>query len=174
MRNFDPDTEDGSFWVDSDFSSQAFDNFAPTNSPEFTLLGTIIVSTQPGDYDGDGSVTVADYGVWRSQFGLQVSSAGQGADGNQNGTVDAADYVLWRLNLTSAPGASVVPERAALPEPESLSYAIVLTVGVLVIVDGRTNLKRSSIENDSVHFIASAARFPAISIGTQVPLEKLC
>ena len=100
MRNFDPDTEDGSFWVDSDFSSQAFDNFAPTNSPEFTLLGTIIVSTQPGDYDGDGSVTVADYGVWRSQFGLQVSSAGQGADGNQNGTVDAADYVLWRLNLT--------------------------------------------------------------------------
>jgi hypothetical protein len=51
-----------------------------------------------GDYNGNGSVDQADYGVWRAGFGSAVTP-GSGADGNGNGAVDAADYTVWRDNL---------------------------------------------------------------------------
>jgi hypothetical protein len=53
----------------------------------------------PGDYDGNGVVEQADYGVWRSKFGLPVA-VGTSADGNRDGMVDAADYIVWRKAMT--------------------------------------------------------------------------
>jgi hypothetical protein len=47
----------------------------------------------PGDFNQDGRVDAADYGLWRNQFG---ATSGIAADGNGNGIVDAADYVVWR------------------------------------------------------------------------------
>ena len=50
----------------------------------------------PGDFDHDGHVTAADYGVWRANFG---STSELAADASGNSAVDAADYVIWRRNV---------------------------------------------------------------------------
>jgi len=71
----------------------------------------------PGDYNGDGSVTSADYTTWKNAFGTNVSP-GTGADGSGNGIVDAADYTFWRDRFSGA-GASA----AAVPEPTALLLA---------------------------------------------------
>lgn len=77
----------------------------------------------PGDYDGDGVVTVLDYELWREQFG----SIGGHADGNYDCVVDAADYTIWRDNfIGAAPTGSIrAPEPATLWLPFA---AVLLTV----------------------------------------------
>jgi hypothetical protein len=80
-----------------------------------------------GDYNGDGSVTSADYTTWKNAFGTNVAP-GTGADGNGNGVVDAADYTFWRDRLTGS-GASAV----AVPEPT----AILLTACGLALLPSR-------------------------------------
>jgi hypothetical protein len=65
-----------------------------------------------GDYNADGLVDVADYGLWRSTFGSATRLA---ADGNKNGLVDAADYVLWRTAIDTEVGRIA----ASIPEPTS-------------------------------------------------------
>lgn len=52
----------------------------------------------PGDYNGDYSVNLTDYTVWRDMLGSEVESF-SGADGNGNGVVDRADYLLWKKNF---------------------------------------------------------------------------
>jgi hypothetical protein len=81
----------------------------------------------PGDYDRDGDVDNADYGVWKSQFGSTTSLH---ADGNHNGIVDAADYVVWRgnLDLPTTPGA----HGAAVPEPRSIVMLLALWISHLI------------------------------------------
>lgn len=59
-----------------------------------------------GDFNGDGSVDVADYTVWRDNYGSADESSLNGAGDGSNG-VDIADYQLWKANFgepsTSAP-----------------------------------------------------------------------
>jgi glucose/arabinose dehydrogenase len=62
----------------------------------------------PGDFDYDGDVDNADFGIWRATLGLVSATAP--ADANRNGVVDAADYVIWRNNSGTSLGAAVVPE----------------------------------------------------------------
>jgi len=52
-----------------------------------------VITSLPGDYNGDKTVNDADYAVWRNNFG---STSNLAADGNGDGTVDAADYSVWR------------------------------------------------------------------------------
>jgi hypothetical protein len=68
----------------------------------------------PGDYNDDGVVDAADYGVWTAAYGATGPNA---ADGNGDGTVDAADYTVWRDALATSPS-------VAVPEPS----------GVLIVV----------------------------------------
>ena len=68
----------------------------------------------PGDFDGDGSVSQADYSVWASTYG---TTPGVTADANSDGVIDAADYTVWRDNLT-APAAN-------LPEPTAMGLVLV-------------------------------------------------
>jgi uncharacterized lipoprotein YddW (UPF0748 family) len=77
----------------------------------------------PGDYNGDGTVSAADYGAWRVTFGESVAP-GIGADGNGNGLVDVADFVVWRKQFAAAAAAS--SQGAAVPEPHSAALAIML------------------------------------------------
>jgi len=71
----------------------------------------------PGDYDLNGLVEAADYGVWRASYGEPVATPGLGADGNGDGMIDAADYVYWRMahanagsgGGSAAGGAAVAP-----------------------------------------------------------------
>jgi hypothetical protein len=62
-----------------------------------------------GDYDGDGSVTAADFEVWKGSF---ASSTHLAADGNHDGRVDASDYTVWRdeFALETVNGTTVTPE----------------------------------------------------------------
>lgn len=64
-----------------------------------------------GDYNRDGTVDLADYGVWTSTLGATVT-AGSGADGNLDGLNDAADYTVWRDAESAA--------SVAVPEPTTL------------------------------------------------------
>ncbi len=91
-------------------------------------LGPVIVPLLPGDYDRDGDVDNADYGVWRSQFG---STTLLNADGNHNGIVDAADYIVWRgnLDLPTTPGA----HGAAVPEPRSMVMLLALWISHFLV-----------------------------------------
>ena len=76
--------------------------------------GSLYSSPVPGDYDGDGMVSPADYAVWRDSYGQ--SGEGLAADGNGDGTINAADYTVWRDALA----ATVVP----IPEPATLLLAV--------------------------------------------------
>lgn len=76
--------------------------------------------TNPGDYNQDGVVNIADYTVWRNTLGSTTNLA---ADGDGSGLVDEVDYNWWKSNFSVAPSASVVA--AAVPTPGSLHLLLV-------------------------------------------------
>ncbi|QDU58813.1 dockerin type I domain-containing protein [Aeoliella mucimassa] len=63
-----------------------------------SLADQITVTPAVGDYNGDSTVNVADYTIWRDSLGFNVTP-GEGADGNGDGVVDSADYDLWKANF---------------------------------------------------------------------------
>jgi hypothetical protein len=72
----------------------------------------VIQPLEPGDYDADGSVDLADYAFWKANFGSTTRLA---ADGNNDNVIDAADYTVWRDHFSG----ETVGQFAAAPEPES-------------------------------------------------------
>lgn len=86
----------------------------------FAQFHEIRRQTMVGDYNGDGIVSVADYHVWRSNFGFNTLSA----DGNHDGRVDGADYTVWRDNfIANISGLSAV-ESYEVPEPSAVWISI--------------------------------------------------
>ena len=89
--------------------------FLPTLTINYLILNEILA----GDYDGNGTVEMDDYLLWKAGFGKSVA-AFYGADGNGDGAVNSADYTVWRNNF----GASIemgagafavaVPERGTV------------------------------------------------------------
>ncbi|MEN1678825.1 MAG: DUF5060 domain-containing protein [Planctomycetota bacterium] len=72
----------------------------------------------PGDYNGDTVVDVADYAVWRANFGATGPNS---ADGNSDGVVDTADFTIWRDNLSLA--ANAAPAAAETQDPPPATSA---------------------------------------------------
>ena len=71
-------------------------------------------SPVPGDADGNLIVNMADYGVWRANYGSTMMLH---SDHNLNGFIDGADYVIWRNNLglmAGSGGAIAIPEPSAV------------------------------------------------------------
>ncbi|QDU56856.1 PEP-CTERM motif protein [Aeoliella mucimassa] len=66
-----------------------------------------------GDYNGDGSVNLADYTIWRDSLGSTGTDLD--ADGNGDQVVDSADYTLWKDNFGDT-GASSWAEAGILTE----------------------------------------------------------
>jgi Purple acid Phosphatase, N-terminal domain/Calcineurin-like phosphoesterase/PEP-CTERM motif len=72
---------------------------------------TISVSEPlPGDANGDGAVTDADYTIWADNYGASDASWGMG-DFNGDGEVTDADYTIWADNYGATTG---VPEPASM------------------------------------------------------------
>jgi hypothetical protein len=94
-------TSNGHDYRGDDIIGEVEDYLVPINPAAQNVVDEV-----PGDYDGNGFVDAADYGVWRANFG----STNPQADGNGDGIVDAADYTIWRDNL----GAGNVPGGASL------------------------------------------------------------
>ncbi len=64
----------------------------PTLIPTATLIPT--PTPVPGDIDGNGTVDIADFNVWRDEF-IGVSQQKK-SDSNHDGKIDLIDYILWR------------------------------------------------------------------------------
>ena len=73
----------------------------------------------PGDYNGDGRVDAADYGVWRDTIGSLQELA---ADGDGSGQIDQADYEIWRANFGQTSASLLAADHSgAVPEPSTLA-----------------------------------------------------
>jgi parallel beta-helix repeat protein len=81
-------------------------------------IGAYEFGALSGDYNRDGTVTAADYTLWRKTLGSNVIRYA-GADGNGSSIIDQADDSLWRAHF-----GAVAPVGAgssmAIPEPTSM------------------------------------------------------
>ena len=69
----------------------------PTPPPTGTSTPT--VANSPGDANGDGLVNIADYVIWISHYGQNISGPSN-ADFDGNGKVDGIDFIIWLKNYT--------------------------------------------------------------------------
>lgn len=86
-------------------------------------------ATLPGDFNGDRTVDVDDYQMWKDEFG---STAVSTADGNGDGVVNIADYTIWRDNLGRQLTAATQTLRTSVPEPSTL-----MLLSCLIMAFGR-------------------------------------
>lgn len=110
------------------FDTVVLPALSPTIGFEVSYTGTSLfvevvgVDALPGDYNGDGSVNLADYTVWRDNLGQTGLALPGDGDGNQ--IVDAGDYDLWKSNFGASLGSPSVASQS-VPEPSSLLAALV-------------------------------------------------
>ena len=97
------------------------------NNDLIVIQRAVRIPVIPGDFNFSGSVTTADYTVWRNNFG---SSTNLAADANGNGIVDAGDYDIYRKKLSQSPGSgSGSLAGFNVPEPAS---GLLIFAGMLV------------------------------------------
>jgi peptidyl-prolyl cis-trans isomerase A (cyclophilin A) len=97
------------------------------NNSEVLINRAIRIPLVAGDYNFSGSVTAADYTVWRNSLGSTTNLA---ADGNGNGVVDAGDYVIYRKKFGASSGSgSGDLGNFSVPEPAS---CLLIFAGMLV------------------------------------------
>ncbi|MEN1678963.1 MAG: CARDB domain-containing protein [Planctomycetota bacterium] len=60
-------------------------------------LGVAVSAPTPGDFNGDGTIDIADFTVWRDALGQ--TGANLAADANYDLVVDVKDYQLWKENF---------------------------------------------------------------------------
>lgn len=90
-------------------------------------LGDLAVgaATNPlaGDFNDDGTITLADYAVWRDHLGGSFDLSGNGNDaGGSAGVVDASDYTVWREHFSNS--ATSAAQGTTVPEPGSAILAV--------------------------------------------------
>jgi cyclophilin family peptidyl-prolyl cis-trans isomerase len=93
------------------------------NNGEVVINRAIRIPIISGDYNFSGSVTAADYTLWRNSLGSTTNLA---ADGSGNGIVDAADYVIYRKKFGAISGAGAGTS-AEFDVPEPLSNLLILS-----------------------------------------------
>lgn len=109
---------------------------AQYTSPLLTGTGLLQVTTYiapglPGDYNEDGTVDAADYGVWRDSLGSAASLPNDDTPG-----VGDDDYLRWKSNFgTTLPASGTGgTTNAVVPEPTAL---LLLMVGLIGTAFGR-------------------------------------
>jgi hypothetical protein len=84
------------------------------------IFAPLAAASIPGDFDNNGSVNGLDLNRWKSNVGVNTQA---NADGDNDS--DGNDFLIWQRNVTAGGAA---PATAAVPEPASLTAAIVLAV----------------------------------------------
>jgi hypothetical protein len=131
-------------------------------------IAALPVTSNNGDYNGNGTVDAADYILWRNTLGQRNGPLP--ADGNANGVVDAADYGIWRshfgqIGIDSAATATQV-SIPAIPEPATRMLLSTAAAGLLVC-GRRCQRKRRRFVKRDVHRLSvyrSAASTAVISV----------
>lgn len=112
-------------------------------SPAMFALGVEALSdTQfhgPGDANGDGCVSGADYTLWTDHFG-GPGTFSEG-DFNRDGQVSGADFTLWADHF----GDGCAPA-AAVPEPPSALMGLLASVGFVHAVRQSRITKRKLLD----------------------------
>jgi hypothetical protein len=86
-----------------------------------------VAAPKLGDYDGDGTVTAADYTVWRNTFGATANLA---ADGVGDKVIGAGDYEVWKSRFGTTLGSGTAAASHAVPEPSGIAlFASCLLLG---------------------------------------------
>jgi pimeloyl-ACP methyl ester carboxylesterase len=117
----------------------------------------------PGDYDGDGVVTAADYTVWRDHLG-STPAPFRDADGDGTGTVAAADYNLWKANFGATYGsgsAAVVSIEIEVSAGAAATIPTDLTPMLLAEIDMAFS-EANEEDVDEISPIAADARTDAL------------
>ncbi|MEO1497829.1 MAG: hypothetical protein AAFV43_11830 [Planctomycetota bacterium] len=85
-----------------------------------------------GDFNGDGTVDLADYTVWRDNLDTDFILAGNGDEnGDSFDVVDEDDYTIWRSNFGHV--SDVPPEAAGVPEAGSLGLLAAGALGLAAL-----------------------------------------
>ena len=77
-----------------------------------------------GDFNGNGSVDLADYTVWRDNLGAVDESGFAPGTGNGGG-VDVTDYTDWKANFGNTGAGSLVAS-ATVPEPSTWVVGLIV------------------------------------------------
>lgn len=85
-----------------------------------------------GDFNGDGTVNIADYTVWRNNLGAPTEAAlnGNGSDG---GGVGPEDYALWKTNFGLSSGSISQVAATQVPEPTTALLALLPMLAVALV-----------------------------------------
>jgi hypothetical protein len=98
------------------------------------VLAVVAATDLAGDYNGNGTVDVGDYTVWRNSLGQM--GAGLAADGNHNNQVDSGDFNVWKSHYgdtaSGSGSAGAASTRAGVPEPAS--FVLLLLAATLGVV----------------------------------------
>lgn len=107
-----------------DFSNAVLPSDRQWNTSEFLTNGTIYVEgvqAITADYNGDGTVNLADYTVWRNNLGATGGDPYSMGDGTGDGNVTTEDYDIWKSQFGMTTEASVVTALENVPEPSALA-----------------------------------------------------
>lgn len=122
------------------FASTALPADPPMAAWSLDVVGSSLVLAlsevlENGDFNGDGTVDLADYTVWRDNLGRTGELLVADGDANGDGVVDTADYGVWKSQFGSMPGAgsaALAVSSQAVPEPASWIYVLLVLGGVAV------------------------------------------
>jgi hypothetical protein len=95
-------------------------------------LQVFVIPGVTGDYNRDGTVSAADYVVWRKAEGTTTQLPN---DDGIGGSVGLAQYDLWRASFGNPGGAaaSSPPNELSVPEPTALTMALLIVVCLVVL-----------------------------------------
>jgi hypothetical protein len=143
------------------------------------------VESQPwnmliGDYNLNGVVDAADYGVWRDEMENGIGTVTH-ADGNGDGAVDEWDFLVWRNNygatladlsapggILAAPGIILAAPAAAVaivadpPQPSEVARPLALATTSFV----------GAGDNSGLHVARRAGRAMAPRVADETALRR--